>query len=94
MFFDRFVQAVTLGKSIDAVVERSSTMQVLGDEYLSQGRSVADDLTAVLGRPGVADDLKNLSLAGLLTRLANDANADDKPKLQGLLDAARKMGIK
>lgn len=93
-FFDRFVQAATLGKSLDAVVERSATLQVVGDEYLRQGRSFADDLTAVLGRPGVSEDLKNLSVAGLLTRLANEATGDDKSKLDGLLDAARKIGVK
>jgi uncharacterized membrane protein YqiK len=93
-FFDRFVQAVTLGKSIDAVVDRSSTVQVMGDEYLRQGRSVADDLTSILARPGVSDDLKNLSIAGLLTKLANEATGDEKGKLQGLLDAAKKIGVK
>jgi uncharacterized membrane protein YqiK len=93
-FFDRFVQAVSLGKSIDAVVDRSSTVQVVGDEYLRQGRSLADDLMSVLSRPGVTEDMKNLSIAGLLTRLANEATGDDKGKLQGLLDAAKKIGVK
>jgi uncharacterized membrane protein YqiK len=93
-FFDRFVQAVSWSKSLDAVVDRSETVKTLGVEYLEQGRSLADDLKAVLVRPGVAEDMKNLSLAGLLARLANEAAEDEKPKLQGLLEAARKMGIR
>jgi hypothetical protein len=48
----------------------------------------------VLARPGVSEDLKNLSIAGLLTKLANEASDDDKAKLTGLLEAAKKFGIK
>ena len=48
----------------------------------------------MLARPGLSDDVRNLSLAGLLTKLANEASDDDKAKLTGLLEAAKKFGIK
>ncbi len=93
-FFDRFVNAVTMGKSLDAVVDRSSTVQVVADEYLRQGRSLPDDLRTVLSNPSISsDDLKNLSIAGLLQKLAANAEGDDKAKLVGLLEAAKKMGL-
>jgi uncharacterized membrane protein YqiK len=93
-FFDRFVNAVSFGKSVDAVVDRSTTVQVMADEYLRQGRSLADDLKAVLSRPTLAEDLKDLSIAGLLTRLASEASGDEQTKLAGLLEAAKKLGVK
>jgi uncharacterized membrane protein YqiK len=93
-FFDRFVNAVSFGKSLDAAVDRSSTVQVVADEYLRQGRSLADDLKAVLSRPTLAEDLKDLSIAGLLSRLASEASGDEQAKLAGLVEAAKKLGLK
>jgi uncharacterized membrane protein YqiK len=93
-FFDRFVNAVSFGKSIDAAVDRSSTVQVVADEYLRQGRSLADDLKSVLSRPTLAEDLKDLSIAGLLTRLASEASGEEQAKLAGLVEAAKKLGLK
>jgi uncharacterized membrane protein YqiK len=93
-FFDRFVNAVTMGKSIDAVVDRSSTVQVVADEYLRQGRSLPEDLRTVLSNPAIsADDLKNLSIAALLGKLAGKAEGDEKQKIMGLIEAAKKMGL-
>ena len=93
-FFDRFVNAVSFGKSIDAAVDRSSTVQVVADEYLRHGRSLPDDLKAVLSRPTLAEDLKDLSIAGLLARLASEASGDEQAKLAGLVEAAKKLGLK
>jgi uncharacterized membrane protein YqiK len=93
-FFDRFVSAVSLGRSLDAAVDRSNTLQVVADEYLRQGRSLADDLKSVLARPTLAEDLKDLSIAGLLTRLATEADGEEKAKLAGLVEAAKKLGLK
>jgi uncharacterized membrane protein YqiK len=93
-FFDRFVNAVSFGKSIDAAVDRSSTVQVVADEYLRQGRSLPDDLKAVLSRPTLAEDLKDLSIAGLLARLASEASGDEQAKLAGLVEAAKRLGLK
>lgn len=94
-FFDRFVNAVSLGKSIDAVVDRSSTVQVVADEYLRQGRSLPDDVRAVLSNPAIdAGDIKDLSIAALLNKLAQRSEGDDKTRMLGLIDAAQKLGIK
>jgi len=94
-FFDRFVNAVSLGKSIDAVVDRSSTVQVVADEYLRQGRSLPEDVRSILSNPAIdAGDIKDLSIAALLNKLAQRSEGDDKTKLLGLMEAAQKLGIK
>ncbi len=94
-FFDRFVNAVSLGKSIDAVVQRSSTVRAVADDYVTGARSFAEDLKDVLSRPALgAGDIKDLSVAALLSKLAADAQGEDKGKLMGLIEAAKKLGVK
>lgn len=93
-FFDRFVNAVSFGKSIDAVVERSSTVQHMADDYVTGKRSFAEDVKDVLSRPGLPGDVKDLSLAALLARLASEASGDEKSKLHALVEAAKKLGVK
>lgn len=94
-FFDRFVNAVSFGKSVDAVVNRSTTVATLADDYLKGERSFAEDLKDVLSRPSVGPgDLKDLSIAALLGRLAAESQGEDKNKLMGLLEAAKKLGVR
>ncbi len=94
-FFDRFVNAISLGKSIDAVVQKSSTVHAVADDYLTGVRSLAGDIKDVLHRPAVnAGELKDLSLAALIVKLAGEANGDEKTKLMGLAEAAKKLGVK
>ena len=94
-FFDRFVNAISLGKSIDAVVQKSDTVQAVAADYVTGGRSFATDLKDVLSRPAVgSDDLKNLSIAALLGKLAGNAEGEEKTKLLGLVEAAKQLGVK
>ena len=94
-FFDRFVNAISLGKSIDAVVQKSTTVNAIAEDYLSGERSLAGDIKDVLQRPAVgAGDIKDLSVAALIFKLAGDATGDEKSKLMSLVDAAKKLGLK
>lgn len=94
-FFDRFVNAVTLGKSIDAVVQKSTTASTVAEEYLSGARSLPADLKEVLSRPSLdAGELKDLSVAALLAKLMGGAGGADKKKLEALAEKARELGLK
>ncbi|GDY14894.1 hypothetical protein LBMAG53_37720 [Planctomycetota bacterium] len=68
-FFDRFVQAVTTGKTIDATVQSSQVLQTVGKEYLEGGRSLPDDVKEVLTKFG-SHDVANLSVAEFLSHLS------------------------
>ena len=94
-FFDRFTQALTMGNSIDATVESSQTIQTVLSDYLDQSRSLPADLTDILKNPRLDDEaLKNLSVSGLLGRLALQAgDANVKKRLEALLAQAEKLGI-
>lgn len=77
-FFDQFVKAVTLGQSVDGAVANSEQLKVLFKEYLEGGRSLPDDLKAVLARQGVTSDVQNLASAALMSRLVRDEGKPSK----------------
>ncbi|MCA9537451.1 MAG: hypothetical protein KC620_01105 [Myxococcales bacterium] len=92
-FFDRFVQAVSLGRSVDGFVEQSDTAQKLLSPYLEGGASLPADLKEILAGKVTAENLKNVGLGALLAKLAGDADGDLKRKLESLAQRARELGL-
>jgi uncharacterized membrane protein YqiK len=94
-FFDRFVKAVSVGQSIDGVVDNSDVLKkVLGDRLNGNG-SLIQDLKDVVASSGVSSEtLKNLGITAVLAKMVTDAG-DDKTRasLQVLLDSAKKLGL-
>jgi uncharacterized membrane protein YqiK len=88
-FFDKFVKAVSLGKSIDATVENSAVIKQVGKEYLEGDRSLPADAVKVLSSLG-SQDLANLSLAAVLPKVFE---GKDPAKIQALLNQAEKLGL-
>ncbi len=88
-FFDRFVDAVSMGKRIDATVDHSDVLQTVGKEYLQDGRSLPDDLKEVLS--GISSgDLANLGIAGALAKVTA---GKDPAKVEKLMNKARELGL-
>ncbi len=88
-FFDRFVDAVSMGKRIDATVGHSDVLQTIGKEYLEDGRSLPDDLKEILG--GISSsDLANLGIAGALAKVTA---GKDPVKVASLMGKARELGL-
>ncbi|MFD1831705.1 MULTISPECIES: flotillin family protein [Streptomyces] len=91
VFFDRLVNSIAAGKSVDGFVNRSETVRTLAGPWLDKGNSTfTDDLAAMVSGLG-ADGLRDLTLAGLLTRLVA-AGGPEAPKLSSLLEAVRGSG--
>jgi uncharacterized membrane protein YqiK len=94
-FFERFVKAVSVGQSIDGVVDHSDVLKkVLGDRLNGNG-SLIQDIKDVVASAGISSEtLKNLSVTAVLARMVTDAG-DDKTRssLQVLLDSAKKLGL-
>lgn len=88
-FFDRFAKAISVGRSIDGAIDRSDTLRALGGEWLDGRRSLPEDLTKTLQAFG-ADDLRDLSLAGVLPKLLA---GKDPAKIANLLEKAKQMGL-
>jgi uncharacterized membrane protein YqiK len=96
-FFDRFVNAVSLGKSLDAVTEKSQLAGALLGDYKTGARSLTSDLKDILGgAPTVTavDDIKDMSVAEMIARLAGGATGAEKKKLEALLAKASELGLK
>jgi hypothetical protein len=94
-FFDRFVNAVSLGKSIDAVMNKSSVASTVLEEYTTGDRSLPTDIKEILTRPALgAGDLKDLGIAAVLAKLAGDATGAEKKKIEALVEKAKELGLK
>ena len=90
-YFDRFVSALAVGKSIDGVVNKSQTLQVAFKDHLSGERDGIPDVRDLLGALGSSSgELQNLSAASLLNRVMKDGDETQKAALQNLLKALGK----
>jgi uncharacterized membrane protein YqiK len=79
-FFDRFVKAVSLGSSIDGVLENSQVVkQLVGDRLPAAATALARSPEA--------------TLSAVLGNLMIKADDSTKSKLKALLDQARQLGV-
>jgi uncharacterized membrane protein YqiK len=93
-FFDRFVKAVTLGHSIDGVVDSSDTLRSLLAKRLGGGGDLIADLKEVVAGAGASSEaIKNLSISAVLAKLMIGADDTTRSKLQMLLEKAKALGI-
>ncbi|MEM9188305.1 MAG: hypothetical protein AAGF12_03975 [Myxococcota bacterium] len=93
-FFDRFVNAVSLGQSADGMVHNSDTVQTLLAEYLNGDKSLPADVVEVLSRPAISSEtVRNLSVSAILAKLMSGADETTKGKLQALADQAKHLGL-
>jgi len=93
-FFDRFVNAVAVGQSIDGIVDNSSVVQNAFGKQLNGEGNLLEDLKGVLGGSGVTSEtLKNLSISAVLGQMMLGADDTTKSKLQMLLDQAQKLDL-
>ena len=90
-YFDSFVRALSVGKGIDAAVNKSDTLQVAFKEQLAGERDVVEDLKGVLGAAGQsAGELQNLSVSALIARVMQSGTDGQKQALQQLTQSFRK----
>ena len=89
-FFDRFVKAISVGSSLDGMIDQSDSMKTVFRDYLSGQRSLPEDLKGMLASP---ENLKNLTLSAVLGQLAAGADASTKTKLAELGARARELGL-
>lgn len=91
VFFDRLLNSIALGKSVDGFVNNSATAQQLAGPWLNGESDFTQDITRLLGSVGT-EDLKNITVSALLLKLIK-AGGPEADKLQELLDTARRLGF-
>lgn len=94
-FFDRITNAITNGKVVDRMVDNS---RVMGDVKETFFNGDPDYFKSQLGSWiqdfGVGtEDLKNLSISALLSKLVNESSGEKRTKLIGMLGAAERFGL-
>ncbi|MFH1811533.1 MAG: hypothetical protein ABIJ09_22530 [Pseudomonadota bacterium] len=94
VFFDRFVNALSLGKGLDGFFHKSDAARKVLGEYLQGDRSLPTDIKDVLREPRLSTDgLQKLTLSALLTRLMTGGDDEARAKVSALIEQAKKLGI-
>jgi uncharacterized membrane protein YqiK len=90
-YFERFVNALAVGKGIDGAIAKSNTPQIGLKDHLAGERDMVGDVRDIVGALGnSAGELQNLSVAALLTKVLRDGDDTQKAALGTLLDGLRK----
>lgn len=85
-YFDRFVKALSIGKGIDATVEKSRTLQVGLKDHLSGERDMVGDLRGLIDALGSSSgELQNLTVSALLARITSNGTPQQQQALQNLM---------
>lgn len=88
-YFERFVNALAIGKGIDGAVAKSHTLQVGLKDHLSGERDMVGDLRDLVGAlGGSAGELQNLSVSALVAKVMSDGNGKQQEALRTLLKGA------
>ena len=95
-FFDRITHAITQGKAVDRIIDNSQTLTDVKETFFNGDPDYfKSQLNDWINDFGVSsEDLKNLSVSALLTRLAGEASdSETREKISGLLGAAERFGL-
>ncbi|MGK0362190.1 MAG: hypothetical protein ACI9U2_004510, partial [Bradymonadia bacterium] len=91
-FFDRFVKAVGAGHAIDGFMDNSEVARGALGGYATGERSLAEDIKGIASGVSSAD-VRDLSIAAALAKMAIGADSATKAKLMALASEAQKMGL-
>ena len=95
-FFDKIVDSIKSGKSIDRFVHNSETLTDIKNTFFNGNPDYFEDqLQTFISRFGMSfEDVKNLSVAALISQLIVQAESDeDRSTLNRLLSTVKNLGI-
>jgi uncharacterized membrane protein YqiK len=90
-YFERFVNALAVGKGIDGAINKSNTLQIALKDHLSGERDMVGDFKELMGALGSSSgEIGNLSIATFLQRVMKEGSEEQKDSLRSLMEAFRK----
>ncbi|MBK1834877.1 flotillin family protein [Roseibacillus ishigakijimensis] len=94
-FFDRITRAITTGKVVDRVVDNSRVIDDVKETFFNGDPDYfKSQLGGWIQDFGVdSEDLKNLSLSALLSKLISESSGEKRTSLIGMLGAAERFGL-
>lgn len=94
MFFDKMLRSITTGKTIDGMVESSNVLKDVKNTFFDGSGNFKEKLQDFIDKFGISsEDLKNLSAAVLLNKLANTVQGEDKALVTTVLDTVKSLGM-
>ena len=94
-FFNRLVNSITTGKSVDRMVDNSAVLADVRQALLGKDadESVAK-IRQFVSRFGVtSEDVKNLSVSALVMQMMDKADKKDKGVLGSILETVKQSGL-
>lgn len=93
-FFERFVQAITFGHSVDGAIDSSEHLKTVLKDYLEGKANLPEDIKQILTEPAVdSEGVQRLTLSALLGKLMLSAKGEERTKIKELLDKAKELGV-
>jgi uncharacterized membrane protein YqiK len=84
-YFEKFVNALAIGKSLDGLV-RGETSQKFLEKHLSGEANIIDDIKDIASGLGSnSDNLQNLTVSAFMAKLMKDGSSDQKEMLNKLI---------
>jgi len=94
MFFDKMMKSITTGKTVDSMVENSDVLTDVKNTFFDGSGNFKEKLQGFIDKFGVSsEDIKNLTAAVLLNKLANNVQGEDKGIINGLIGTVKSLGI-
>lgn len=93
-FFERFINAVGTGQSIDGMLDNSDSLKTALGSYMDGSADLPSDLKEVLTKSALSPDgVQQLTVSALLAKIMTGAGPEDRGKLASLLKKAKDLGI-
>jgi uncharacterized membrane protein YqiK len=94
-FFERLVNSITTGKSVDGMVSHSKVLGDVRSALLgSDAENVRSQICKCISQFGLStEDVKNLTISALVMKLIARADAEQKGVLNGILNTVKELGI-
>ncbi|MHC4297788.1 MAG: flotillin family protein [Planctomycetota bacterium] len=94
-FFERLVNAITTGKSVDRAVNNSGVLTDLKQGLIgSDSQNATQQIRNFVSKFGLtSEDVKNLTISALVGKLITKSDKENKGVLNGLLNTVKELGI-
>ncbi|MGR9053139.1 MAG: hypothetical protein ACU84J_10860 [Gammaproteobacteria bacterium] len=84
-FFERYMKALSVGKSIDGVIGKSEFLQTTLKDHIEGDANLIADVKQIAEHIG-GDGLQNLTVAAFFTKLMSRGSEEEKAKVKQLLE--------
>jgi uncharacterized membrane protein YqiK len=86
-YFEKFVNALALGRSMDGIVRGETAQKVFGKHLEGEADLVEDIKEIASGLGGNSDSIQNLTVSAFIAKLMRDGTAEQKTMLNKLLES-------